>query len=342
MTINGVQFNAELVDIIAELKRELELNRIPLLAKTKETKDNIQVCCPYHANGQERRPSAGIHKETGQFHCFACGETHPLQEVISYCFGYTDDILGKQGWSWLLKNFATISVEVRNDIKLDFNRGKNSSYISSNYNSDDALNAANDANNGLSGVHNEFVRERELDKYRYYHPYWTKRGITDKTLIELFDLGYDKETDCITFPVRDTHGNCLFVARRSVKTKYFNYPVASTKPLYGLYELLVTQANPSEIYVTESMLDALSFWQIGKYAVALNGVGSSLQMQQLRALPCRKLILATDADEAGKKARQKIRQEVKNKLITEVVFPTGRKDANECSEDELKDLVEIF
>ena len=94
------------------------------------------------------------------------------------------------------------------------------------------------------------------------------------------------------------------------------------------------------------MLDALSFWQVGKYAVALNGVGSESQFKALRDVPCRKLILATDNDNAGMKARQKIRENVKNKIITEYLFPEGRKDANECLTEDgansLNYLQEVF
>ena len=189
-----------------------------------------------------------------------------------------------------------------------------------------------------------------------------KRGLTDE-IIELFDIGYDKDTDCITFPVRDASGNTLFVARRSVKSKFFNYPKGVEKPLYGLYEYYkdihdktyIGKWNGQEItsgkymlqslpvIVCESMLDALSFWTVGKYAVALNGVESELQIKQLKKLPCRKIILATDSDEKGMLARQRIRKKIGNrKLITEYIFPKGRKDANECTKEELMNLEEVF
>ena len=98
--------NEDVLTIMLELKRQLALNGINRFAKFKESGNNIQTNCPFHKNGQERKPSAGIRKSDGQFHCFACGETHSLQEIISYCFGW-DDILGTKGWEWLLKNFAT-------------------------------------------------------------------------------------------------------------------------------------------------------------------------------------------------------------------------------------------
>lgn len=331
MIINDVQFNVELIDILQELISQLRANNIQLIQKYKDGPTHIQICCPYHNNGQERRPSAGIRKDDGIFHCFACGEAHSLQEVISYCFGYTDDIVGTFGWQWLLKNFAIVQVEERKDVQIDCSRSFN--------------NFGN----------REYVTEEKLEKYRYIHPYMYKRGLTDD-VIELFDVGYDADTDCITFPIRDTKGNCLFVARRSVRTKWFNYPAGAEKPLYGLYELhkkyppFMTdvygqkpKSHPTEVIVTESMLDALSFWVVGKDAVALNGLGNELQFKQLRELPCRKIILATDMDERGLEARKRIRLNMQNtKLITEYIFPKGRKDANECTKEELENLEEIF
>lgn len=339
MLLNNIIFNCELSDILAELQSQLTINGIQLLQKTKDGPENIQVQCPYHKNGQERRPSAGIRKSDGLFHCMACGETHTLQEMISYCFGHYDDLLGSFGWNWLLKNFAVTEVEERKDVDIDFSRNMRT----------------------VKSV--TYVSEEELDSYRYTHPYMYKRGLTDE-IIELFDIGYDSDSDCITFPVRDVRGNTLFVARRSVKTKFFNYPKGVEKPLYGLYEYYKDIENKTrvgkvcgqtitsgkymmldsaEVIICESMLDALSFWTVGKYAVALNGLGNDLQFKQLRGLPCRKLILATDMDERGLSARKRIRQNIQNtKIITEYMFPEGRKDANDCTKEELLNLEEVF
>lgn len=333
MKINDVEFNAELEEILTELQNQLALNGIALLQKMKPSGNDIMVQCPYHGDGQEKRPSAGIRKSDGIFHCFACGETHTLPEVISHCFG--KDMFGDFGWRWLLQNFGTVSTEERKDVRLDFDRH----YIS---------NRTDNRN---------YVTEEELDSYRYFHPYMYERGLTDE-VIEMFDIGYDSRSNCITFPVRDVQGRCLFVARRSVSYKFFNYPKGVEKPLYGLYELYMcdypdgyedydgTWHNishfPTEVIVTESMLDALSFWTIGKHAVALNGLGNDLQFKQLRELPCRKIILATDMDERGLTARKRIRANIKNKLITEYFFPKGRKDANDCTKEELRELVDEF
>lgn len=337
MKIDNLEINADLWQVLVELQKQLVQNGILYLQKIRDSGKDIMVCCPYHKEGQERKPSAGVRKEDGLFHCFTCGETHSLQEVISHCFGKND--AGLFGWQWLIKNFGTVSREERKDVSLDFGRGRDNRSDSNDNSSDSRL-----------------VSEQELDKYRYYHKYWTERKITDEHIIELFDLGYDKETKCITFPVRDIKGNCLFVARRSVCKKYFNYPRNVEKPLYGLYEINETfppfltdvygekpRIHPIEVIVCESMIDALTCWQWGKYAVATNGTQvSELQFRQLRDLSCRMLILAMDNDEAGRKAMQRIRKHIKNKIIKEYVLPEGRKDINELSKEEFENLREIF
>lgn len=318
MIINKVEFAQSLMDILLELRSQLALNKIDYLKiQPRESGRNIQIQCPYHGDGQERKPSAGLRKSDGVFHCFACGETHDLPEVVSYCFGKDD--MGAYGWQWLLKNFLTISIEERKDIVLDFSRGRSAS---------------------SDTVNRPFITEEELDKYRYYHPYWTKRGITDEDIIELFDLGYDDETKCITFPVRDRCGNCLFVAKRSVKTKFFNYPEGVQKPLYGLYELQQIKEQPDEIIIVESMIDCILLWQHKHITFALNGLGNDLQFSQMRDSSIRKFILATDNDERGMKARERIKKMVPNKIFTEIIYPKDVKDPGDCYPDELDNILD--
>lgn len=292
MKIGETYYNVELSDILDELAIQLQANGIQLLQKRNNLQTHIMVQCPYHSGGQEKKPSAGLRKDDGKFHCFACGEIHSLPEVISFCFGKDDDILGKFGNKWLLKNFSHLETESRNDIPLDMSRSR-------------------------KHKRKEYVSEDVLDKYRYTHPYMYERGLDDE-IIETFDIGYDKSSDCITFPVRDIYGNTLFVATRAVKTKRYHYPEGVEKPLYGIFELYQQLVEfPKEVIVCEGMFDALKCWVFGKYAVALNGLGNDLQFRQLRELPCRELILATDMDKAGLRARKRIREEISNKIIAE-------------------------
>lgn len=340
MIINDVMFNASLSEILIELKAQLNANGINLFRTFKDSGNNIMTECPYHKGGQERKPSAGFHKDTGIFHCFTCGETHSLQEVISNCFGKDD--YGVYGWNWLLKNFLTIGVEERKDVSLDLERDTNNRLNDTNVSYAGDIATGNNVGWGDNKSHVRcYISEQELDGYRYIHPYMYERKLTDE-IISTFDIGFDKDTESITFPIRDIHGNTLFVARRSTKVKWFNYPKDAEKPLYGIYELSKLEKYPDEIIVCESMFDALTCWVYGKYAVALNGLGNELQFKQLRELPCRKLILATDNDSAGLKARIVLRSRIKNKLITEYLFPENKKDINELSKEEFDNLIEVF
>lgn len=338
MIIKDTIFSVDLMDILFELRTQLNSNKIDLLRDIRDTPDNIMVTCVYHKNGQERKPSAGIKKSNGLYHCFTCGETHDLPEMISYCFGYID--AGTFGWEWLLKNFLTIQVENRKAIPIVLDR--------------QALYNVNS--------NKQYISEEELDKYRYTHPYMYKRKLTDE-IIELFDIGYDADSKCITFPIRDADGRTLFVARRSVVSKFFNYPSGVEKPVYGLYEYYQAVQKTlnyissrgrgngktyamklvNEVIICESMLDALTCWVYGKYAVALNGLGNELQFKQLNDMPCRKFILATDMDEAGLKARKRLKDNIKMKLVTEYVWDVSKaKDINDMDKEMFDNLEEIF
>ena len=115
------------------------------------------------------------------------------------------------------------------------------------------------------------------------------------------------------------------------------------KELYGIYQLYQLHPFPSEVYVCESMIDCLYLWTFDIPACAMNGLGNEIQFKQLRELPCRVLILATDSDKAGLRARERIRMNMQNtKIIKEVVLPKGRKDINECTPNEIQNLVEVF
>ena len=310
LKINDNYYDLDVIDIITELKNQLAINGIFLFNSIKELRDDVMISCPFHKGGQERKPSCGIRKEDGWVHCFACGESSSLTQMISRCLGYDD--LGQQGLGWLKTNFLG-DISVNRNLNLDLSRNK-------------------------SIIKNQFVTEDELKKYRYYHEYMFKRKMTEE-VIEKFDIGYDINTNCITFPVRDKNGNCLFIARRSVIGKYFNYPTNIEKPVYGLYEL---PNNADEIIICESMINCITCYVYGKCAVALNGTGTDYQIKQLNELTCRKFILALDPDEAGKKGCNRIYKGLhKNKIITKYIIPK-EKDVNDLTREEFENLQEIF
>lgn len=335
------EIQISVLDALETLKAELVSNNIDLLRDIKDGPANVQITCPFHSEGQEHRPSMGVKKNGGIAHCFTCGTVVTFSELISYCInGVKSEQYGEK---WLLNRYRDLTFEtLKESMKFNEFRGKDKDKLivakSRGEHSD-----VNIATGRRESKH--FVSETELDNYRWTHPYWIERGITDEKIVELFDLGYDRKTKCITFPVRDKQGNCEFVARRSVNTKFFQYPPGVSKPLYGLYEIYNstiiqgTRKAPS-IILCESMIDCILLWQSHHPALALNGLGNDRQFKQLRELPVRHIILATDNDDAGQKARARIKENVKNKLFSEIVFPKGIKDIGECTKEQIDNILE--
>lgn len=335
------EIQVPVLDVLQALKAELAADNIDLLKDIKDGPANVMITCPFHNHGQENRPSMGVKKQGGIAHCFTCGEVVDFTELVSYCVNGTKS--SQFGTTWLLNRYRDFTFEtLKETLKFNEFRGKEKDKLivakCRGEHSD-----VNIATGKKESKH--FVSETELDSYRWTHLYWTKRGITDESIIELFDLGYDKKTDCITFPVRDKDGNCEFVARRSVRTKFFQYPPGVSKPLYGLYEIYHTtyisgtRRAPS-IILCESMIDCILLWQSKHPALALNGLGNDRQFKQLMDLPIRHIILATDNDEAGQKARDRIKKYVHNKIFSEIIFPDNIKDIGECSREQVDNILQ--
>ena len=319
--VKGIPILNDEIEILEALKQEVQLKLgKTILRKIKRGVKNIQICCPIHKDGQERRPSCGITTEQvgktppGMVHCFSCGYTATLDQMISDVFGIHDD--GAFGRHWLMQNFIYFENADKRKLNInleDIGKTESKSYIS----------------------------EQELQHYRFYHPYMFKRKLTED-VIQLFDVGYDKSTDSITFPVRDINGNCLFVSRRSVTGKHFYLPADIDKPLYGIYECSKVQPL-TELYVCESQINALTCWVYGKPAVALFGTGNQKQMQALKNVNCRKLIIALDPDASGEKGVKRIVKNVRNKILYKAQVPIG-KDINDLSYQEFLNLnlIELF
>lgn len=344
--------------ILDMLKFDLAQHGVDRFHIFRNNGENIQTNCPFHKNGQERKPSFGVNGEIDKCHCFACGWAGTIEEMISELYGYQDD--GKFGKRWLIKRFNTIEIETRPNLMEEFKNDNNTLYSSiydrsdrridrilcgktrkmmEGFNVRDNFNKFN--NNNFSGFsqhlqsigenqqHTGEITEEELDKYRYIHPYMYERGLTDE-IIERFDIGYDRERKEITFPVRDIEGRCVFVAGRSVERKFFRLPQGLNKPLYQGYRFC--DGSYKVAYITESFLNCLTCWKYNKPAMAMIGTGNKKQYEILNKLPVREYILAFDPDKAGRKATERFRKNVHGKIIKELVYPDNR-DINDLQEE---------
>lgn len=296
ITIGKKQIEFDINRMISVLQSEM-LKRYNILyfKDQKISGDNLQFTCPFHSNGQERKPSCGMNVHNGQFNCFACGERGSVEYFVGKCFNENEEY----GKKWLLQVFSDSVFYGRTGLKIQ----ERKPYIPK-----------------------EYVSEEELDKYRWYHEYMWKRRLTPE-VVELFDIGYDKKTNCITFPVNDITGHCVFVARRSVSTKFFNYPESVKKPVYGLDKCI----GAKTVYVCESFINALTLWTYGLKAVALIGTGDEYQYNILKKTNIRKYYLCLDGDRAGRLGTNRFIKNVDNGSIKVVVNMPEGKDVNDIS-----------
>ena len=319
----------DLQDILNTLKSELSLRGLNRFQVFRDGVENIQTNCPFHKNGQERKPSFGINKSTGSAHCFTCGWSGDLTTLISELFGKMDG--GTFGKNWLLKRYNSVEVETRPNIL----EGVGFDGVSSDSNNSGHIRNRRKFNANCLGAetNSDRITEEELESYRYIHPYMYERGLTYE-IIEEFDIGYDRNRQEITFPVLDLNGECVFVAGRSVNSKFFRLPEGKNKPVYQAYRFVDTPSTYA--YITESFLNCLTCWKYDQPAMALIGTGNKYQYDILNNLPVREYILAFDPDEAGRRATERFKKNVHNKIIREVQYVEPDRDINDLQEDFFK------
>ena len=311
-----------------------------LIRLNKITGDYYSVYCPFHSNGQERRPSAGVllHDQ------YRNGQLYP--EGFYYCFScHTSGSL--QQWIPKLLSERVVPEAVRKYIE-----GQIGSRINTESGKlfSEQLSKSLEAKFAIHSIHSmnknqvEYINEEELAKYRFTVPYMYDRKLTDD-IIERYDVGVDmhyipkggkKEIPCITFPVRDIKGRSLFIVRRAISIKRFYMPNDIQKPVYGIYEL---PRGCQSVVIVESCFNALTSVRYGKPAVALLGTGTPYQIEQLKRLGVREFILGFDPDEAGERATRRLKKALKSVALVWQFegIPEG-KDINDLSEKEFNSL----
>lgn len=295
-------------------------NNIELFKVLRPNRDNIQTNCPFHKEGQERKPSFGVNAKINKCHCFTCGWAGSIQKMISDILGWDDD--GKMGLRILKKTFDTTTIEHRKDIIKP-------SMIQRNKTTKQKTKFVD--NKKVRELNNTFWQSKDAIEYI------RKRGfddVADKDLLQMFEVGYDWEKAKIIFPVRELNGDCVFLAGRSIYNKFFTLPDEVDKPVYaaGLFSGGVYDT----CYITESFFNCWTLWKYKMPAVALMGTGSQKQIEILNKLPVREYILALDPDGAGNKGKARLVKGLKNKLLWELDYKDCR-DINELG-SEVKEL----
>lgn len=306
MQVSNKYISEDILTILQDIKSEVP----DKLGSFKRSGTGIAVTCPSHADGKEKNPSCFINVdsnsiEEGTFHCFTCGVSGDFSKFVGLCFNKSSSF----GTNWLLNRYSTIDKPTLNLPIIDLSQ----KYISKKY-----------------------LDESILDSFDSYHPYMSKRGISDEVIKE-FNLKYDRNTQCVVFPVYDEKNRLSFLTRRTVEGKKFIIDKNASKAVvYGLNKAQYYK----EVYVVESQINCLVLWSWGYPAVALLGAGTTKeQLKTLSNSPIRSFILCYDGDQAGKHGAELFQKYIsKSKFTTNIVLPNG-KDVADLTKTEFEQLL---
>ena len=91
LVIKNRCIDAPISVILNTLKSEIKTGKLKHIEE--EVKNNIAITCPVHKDGMERNPSCQVYTnkendkvEYGQCHCFSCGWTGGLAQLVNVCF----------------------------------------------------------------------------------------------------------------------------------------------------------------------------------------------------------------------------------------------------------------
>jgi DNA primase catalytic core len=318
--------------------------------------------CPFH---EERTASFTITPARGLYHCFGCGAAGDVIGFLTkhdkVSFGTALDTLARRA-GLELKTVMADRPRIARPAPAE------------------ALTHPPHANGNGHAVAGPLL-SRVVEHYHKTfceradaQAYLEQRGVVDAGLLRAHRVGYAdgsllkvlpkegavreqlRELGVITPENRELLGGCIVVPipdpvsgqwtnlyGRGVKTPRHCYLPG---PLRGVVNFQAARTS-DEVILTESILDALSFHQAGiATAIPLYGTNGFTpdHLDTLKREGVRRVILALDSDEAGRKATASLKEKLTAAGIAVRVacFPEGIKDANELLVSRNGDALEAF
>jgi DNA primase len=319
--------------------------------------------CPWH---EDSTPSLSVDQEKGLYNCFGCGESGDAFDLVMKEKGldFPSALKFLKGADFSsLKSVPTPpkivppksviveklnkTPEPLNSTETPLNGGKQDS--------SETVSEAVDLKAIASFYHKALAKSQEA------RAYLESRGLTDKKLWSRFQIGYadgsllqvlfssqQKELTerglirssgqeffqgCLVFPLLDEQGKVVSFYGRSIQAGAKPAHLYPPGPRRGLVNREALKVYRDQIILTESVIDALSLVQIGvENVVPLYGTSGFTKehLEALRAERVQSVVLALDNDEPGRKASEKIADQlIKEGFSTSIISPTQKKDWNE-------------
>jgi DNA primase len=264
--------------------------------KRPNQQGNILYWCCFHDH-HFKSPSMSINVEKRVFFCWNCGAKGHVRKIFYH--------YGLWGGNW---DNSTDYTSLLDYFDKEFEL------------QEDELNTAD---------------EKELQDYKWLHPYLTKRGF-DKQFIKANGIGYDRKTLRVTIPVY-FKGNYYGCIKRTVVDdipKYL-YPDNFQRSAVLFTPQTVKVKNNKVRLFVEGSIDALKAANYGYLSNSILGCHASQihirEIQNCSEVP----IIALDNDPAGQMGQEKLLKEIKRDDVLILQYPEGIKDIGEMTEKQL-------
>ena len=315
---------------------------------------SLVASCPFH---EEKTPSFTITSSKGLFHCFGCGVSG---DVIGFVSKH-DKIPFSEALEALSKRAGLSLPEVMKERlrvlpkKIPISQKPTTpspgllSRVVEHYHK--TLCEREDAQ--------EYLRSRGLTDAQLALDF--QLGYADGSLLKLVPKGGELRDELVALGVltengRELLGGCIVVPipdpSTGLWTSLYGRGMRTARhcylpgPLRGVVNFQAARSS-SEIVLTESILDALSFYQAGiRTAIPIYGTNGFTQehLDLLKRENVSRVVLALDGDEPGRKATEALKEKLlaAGVLVSVASFPSGIKDPNELLVSRNGDAGDVF
>jgi len=283
-----------------------------------ETSNDFLCLCPFHGN--RHTPSFSVSHQKGLYLCFnpSCGVSGTIVELVKNIthrneFEALRFIMSAQ--QSVQENFEEELAEILDD-KPDYT------------DFDQKV---------LDRLHSQID-----DRSRSY---LNGRGINDES-IDHFKLGYSASQDMIIVPVHSPDGIPVGLVGRSIEGKSFKNSTGlpRNKTMFNIHR---AKRMGGTAIIVESSFDAIRVHQSG-YPNVVATLGGSMSKINLNNLNRNfsKIIIMTDADQAGRELGKLIANTLKTKEVlwahysNDILYPHDAKDVGDMTEEEIKTCID--
>lgn len=282
-----------------------------------ETSHDFLCLCPFHGN--RHTPSFSVSHQKGLYLCFnpSCGVSGTIVELVK-------EMTHRNEYE-ALRFIISAQREAAQHFDEDL-----ANILEEKPEFDEFSQSV------LDKMYNEVGGGRE-----YFH----SRGINDES-IDHFRLGYSANQGMVVVPVHSPDGLPVGLVGRSIEGKSFKNStrLPRNKTMFNIHR---AKRLGGSVVIVESSFDAIRVHQAGypNVVATLGGSMSKINLQNLNR-NFSKIIIMTDADQAGRELGNTIANYLKNKEVlwahykNDILYPHDAKDAGDMTEEEIRTCIE--